>query len=205
MKYQIFHLIFYFVPCFIETNAHMNYFISQNLKNSRMWSPNRKSVPFIVEFATCLVCERNRSGNLTLNSCSVASICCLMSPAKGIDDPLYVPGNYNIDIPTSTLWFEAWRETFFHVQFPSDHEYTKHFVSCLLIASTSEASPTESMAHMAQTLSQLQNVTPPKLPKWFNANVLRCYVLLHDALEGNIDKYDLLLFIIFYLHFLSTN
>ncbi|XP_077295309.1 trafficking protein particle complex subunit 8 homolog l(3)76BDm [Arctopsyche grandis] len=97
-------------------------------------------------------------------------------------------GRFHLDIPAATPWFEAWRETFFNVQFPSDHEFTKHFVACLLVVTTTEADPIETMKHMGQQLSQMQNVTPPKLPKWFNTNVLRCYVLLHDALEGNIEK-----------------
>lgn len=32
----------------------------------------------------------------------------------------------------------------------------------------------------------IQNVTPPKLPKWFQqqSDILNCYVLLHDVVQG---------------------
>lgn len=42
------------------------------------------------------------------------------------------PGNMSLDVPVSVPWFEAWRETFLQVQFPSDHEFTKHYVACIL-------------------------------------------------------------------------
>jgi len=43
-----------------------------------------------------------------------------------------VSGGHTVDIPASVPWFEAWRETFLQVQFPSDHEFTKHYIACIL-------------------------------------------------------------------------
>ncbi|KAK7864298.1 hypothetical protein R5R35_009554 [Gryllus longicercus] len=97
-------------------------------------------------------------------------------------------GNSAVDIPASVPWFEAWRETFLQVQFPSDHEFTKHYLSCILVVSSVESSPADVLIQMNQQLQQLQNVTPAKLPKWFSPNVLRYYVLLHDAQEGGLEK-----------------
>jgi hypothetical protein len=37
-------------------------------------------------------------------------------------------------------------------------------------------------------LQQLQNITPAKLPKWFGPGILRYYVLVHDAVDGDNNK-----------------
>lgn len=97
----------------------------------------------------------------------------------------FTAGDRQLEIPATAPWFEAWRETFLQVQYPSDHEYTKHFLACLLVVSSADNNPMESMIQLAQTLNQMQVVTPTKLPKWFNGNVLRYYVLIHDNVEGN--------------------
>lgn len=94
-------------------------------------------------------------------------------------------GDRQLEIPVTAPWFEAWRETFLQVQYPSDHEYTKHFLACLLVVSSAESNPVESIIQLAQTLNQMQVVAPTKLPKWFNGNVLRYYVLVHDNVDGN--------------------
>jgi hypothetical protein len=41
---------------------------------------------------------------------------------------------------------------------------------------------------MSLQLQQLQNITPAKLPKWFGPGVLRYYVLVHDAMDGDNSK-----------------
>lgn len=41
---------------------------------------------------------------------------------------------------------------------------------------------------MSLELQQLQNITPAKLPKWFGPCVLRYYVLVHDAVDGDNSK-----------------
>lgn len=107
------------------------------------------------------------------------------APAPRVQD-LNV-GDRHLEIPLTAPWFEAWRETFLQVQYPSDHEYTKHFLACLLVVSSADANPVESMIQLAQTLNQLQVLAPTKLPKWFNGNVLRYYVMVHDNIEGNYD------------------
>lgn len=99
----------------------------------------------------------------------------------------YVSGDYKLDVPVATPWYEAWKDTFLKVQYPSDHEYTKHFLACLLVVASSDQNPAETMVQLAQSLNQMQNTAPGKLPKWFNCNVLKYYVVLHDILEGN-DK-----------------
>lgn len=87
-------------------------------------------------------------------------------------------------------WFEQWRETFLTVQFPADHEFTRHFLSCLIVLSSSDPNPLESAQHLTNKVQMMQNVTPPKLPKWFaNTDLLNCYVMLHDGCHGDISKW----------------
>ncbi|KAF7386777.1 hypothetical protein HZH66_011229 [Vespula vulgaris] len=88
-------------------------------------------------------------------------------------------GTVDLDIPLSVPWFEAWREMFLSVQFPSDHEFTRHFLACMIIVSTADDNPLDKVQAMG---SQLHQSIPGKLPKWFNNNALRYYILIHDAL-----------------------
>ncbi|XP_063616644.1 trafficking protein particle complex subunit 8 [Cydia splendana] len=94
------------------------------------------------------------------------------------------------DVPQSTPWFEAWRETYLEVQFPSDHEYTNHFLSCIIVGTTLDDNIIDTFNTLNQQYAQLQNITPPKLPKWFNNGVLKSYLLLHDVSAVSKDKAD---------------
>lgn len=93
----------------------------------------------------------------------------------------------SLDIPCSFPWFESWRETFLQVQFPSDHEFIKHYLACILVVSSKEPNPTECFSRMAEELGKMQIDIPNSLPKWFSStNILRYYVLLHDNTESDI-------------------
>lgn len=94
-------------------------------------------------------------------------------------------GSMDLDVPVSVPWFEAWRDTFFNVQFPADHEFTKHFLACMIVVSTSDDNPLEKIQQMA---AQLSLSVPGKLPKWFNNNALRYYILIHDTLQDDEKK-----------------
>lgn len=95
----------------------------------------------------------------------------------------------HIEIPVQENWFHLWRETFFTVQFPTDHEFTRHFLGCLIVLCSSDANPLESAQQLTGKVQMMQNVTPSKLPKWFaQTDLLNCYVMLHDACQGDISK-----------------
>ncbi|KAG8284737.1 Trafficking protein particle complex 8 [Homalodisca vitripennis] len=94
-------------------------------------------------------------------------------------------GGINLQVPVSVPWFEAWRDTFLQVQFPSDHEFTKHYVACMLVVSSRETSPLDMFVQMGSQLQQMQTISPAKLPKWFSPAVLRYHILLHDNTEGD--------------------
>ncbi|XP_020281979.1 trafficking protein particle complex subunit 8 isoform X2 [Pseudomyrmex gracilis] len=97
-------------------------------------------------------------------------------------------GTTDLDIPISVPWFEAWRETFLSVQFPSDHEFTKHLLACMIVVSTSEDNPLERIQTMG---AQLHQSVPGKLPKWFNNNALRYYILVHDTVQDDRNKAEM--------------
>ncbi|XP_017768287.1 PREDICTED: trafficking protein particle complex subunit 8 [Nicrophorus vespilloides] len=95
----------------------------------------------------------------------------------------YNAGDHELTIPSSAPWFETWRETFFQVQYPADHEFTKHFVACVLVVASSDTNPIDSLHQLSQSLNHMQTVSIAKLPKWFNNNVLRYYVILHETID----------------------
>lgn len=97
-------------------------------------------------------------------------------------------GKGSLEIPLAEPWYEQWRETFLAVQFPADHEFTRHFLACLIVVSSSEPSPVDSAHQMVSRMHLQQAVTPPKLPKWFCADPLNCFVMLHDSCSGDVSK-----------------
>lgn len=99
----------------------------------------------------------------------------------------FTTGIQALNITLNAPWFEAWRETFLNVQYPSDHEYTKHFLSCVLVVSSADTTPVDSIMQLSQNLNQMQSTAPGKLPKWFSSNVLKYYTIIHDNTEGNLD------------------
>uniref|UniRef100_A0A1Y9HER4 Uncharacterized protein n=1 Tax=Anopheles funestus TaxID=62324 RepID=A0A1Y9HER4_ANOFN len=93
-----------------------------------------------------------------------------------------------VDIPASEPWFEQWRETFLTVQFPSDHEFTRHLLCSLIVVSSIDQNPIETAGQLTKKIQKMQNVTLPQLPKWFANDALNCYVMLHDGCSGDIGK-----------------
>ncbi|XP_053684049.1 trafficking protein particle complex subunit 8 isoform X2 [Sabethes cyaneus] len=93
-----------------------------------------------------------------------------------------------VDIPVSEPWFEQWRETFLTVQFPSDHEFTRHLLCSLIVVSSIDVNPLEVAGQLTKKIQMMQNITPPRLPKWFSTDSLNCYVMLHDGCSGDIGK-----------------
>lgn len=93
-----------------------------------------------------------------------------------------------LEVPSAEPWFENWRETFFSVQFPAEHEFTRNFLSCIIVLSSSDASLLDTANQLTQKVQMMQTMTPPKLPKWFQPNdVLNTYLLLHDGSAGDIS------------------
>lgn len=75
------------------------------------------------------------------------------------------------------------------MQFPADHEFTRHLLSCLLVLSSADPQIVETAHKLGQRVQQMQSITPQKLPKWFHpTEVLNSYVVLHEASQGDLSK-----------------
>lgn len=97
--------------------------------------------------------------------------------------------NITLEIPVSETWFEEWREIFLTVQFPADHEFTRHLLSCLIVLSSADPNIVETAQKLTQRIHQMQTVTPQKLPKWFHPSaVLNSYIVLHEGSQGDLSK-----------------
>lgn len=95
------------------------------------------------------------------------------------------------EIAGSNPWFEEWREILFSMQFPSDHEFTRHLLACLIVISSADANPVEQANQLTKKVRMMQSITPPKLPKWIATTpdeALNCYIMLHDGSSGDISK-----------------
>ncbi|KAL7637184.1 UNVERIFIED_CONTAM: hypothetical protein RMT77_011896 [Armadillidium vulgare] len=86
----------------------------------------------------------------------------------------------NLTLQTSTPWFEEWREIFLQLQYPSDHEFTKHYVACIIVISAGSENPMDQLNRLSQYQHQQQHQNPTHFPKWFSPNILKYYLLLHD-------------------------
>ncbi|KAL1493024.1 hypothetical protein ABEB36_011167 [Hypothenemus hampei] len=97
----------------------------------------------------------------------------------------YESKNINLEIPAATPWYENWRDMFLKIQYPSDHEFTRHILACLLVVSSTDNNPFDEILKLTQNLNQMLSTTSENSIKWFNTNVLKYYVVLHDNVEGN--------------------
>lgn len=149
------------------------------------WRPPQTMLArkMLTEAVTTVQCERTKQIRIDglikiilFNSLQVVNLCLFADKT-------------HIDVPIQENWFHLWRETFFTVQFPTEHEFTRHFLGCLIVLCSSDANPLESAQQLTGKVQMMQNVTPSKLPKWFaQTDLLNCYVMLHDACQGDISK-----------------
>lgn len=59
----------------------------------------------------------------------------------------------------------------------------------MIVITSKDESPMDTLSNMVQQLQQMLSMSPPKMmPKWFSSSILRYYVLLHDTLAGDIKK-----------------
>lgn len=93
-----------------------------------------------------------------------------------------------LELQSTTPWFEAWRDTFLHVQYPSDHEFTKHYIACIVVVASTSENPMDQLNRLSQYQHQQQHQTPARFPKWFSPNILKYYLLIHDVTVGDLAK-----------------
>ena len=92
-------------------------------------------------------------------------------------------GSYNLNMHSSAPWFESFRNHFMRTLPVSQHEFTRHFVACLLVVSSSEPDPKTEFANLEKQFRE--NVSELGSQRWFMSEILCCRVLVHDVAEGD--------------------
>uniref|UniRef100_A0A3B3S3A2 Trafficking protein particle complex subunit 8 n=1 Tax=Paramormyrops kingsleyae TaxID=1676925 RepID=A0A3B3S3A2_9TELE len=109
-------------------------------------------------------------------------------PAEGLVTNVITAGDYDLNISATTPWFEAYRENFLQSMPASDHEFLNHYLACMLVVTSHEASPVDQLFKLSQDQHRIQHGSEHAYPKWFIPNTLKYYVLLHDVSEGDEQR-----------------
>ncbi|XP_065578277.1 trafficking protein particle complex subunit 8-like isoform X2 [Artemia franciscana] len=115
-------------------------------------------------------------------------------------------GKKQIEVPKTQPWYTQWKELFLNLQEVYDHEFIRHYLACIFVVSTSNSNPLSQFESLSKVLSQQTvEASQPvglvyqsssqsikldghKTPKIFSSSIPRYYLLLHDAMEGDISK-----------------
>ncbi|XP_060558094.1 trafficking protein particle complex subunit 8-like isoform X2 [Ruditapes philippinarum] len=108
--------------------------------------------------------------------------------AEGSRGNVISVGDYDLQLSSSTPWFEAYRECFLQTLPPSDHEFLKHCLACIFVVSSNHTDPLAMLQTLSSSQQQQQSQFPNKLPHWFCPNILKYYVLVHDVVEAEASK-----------------
>lgn len=115
---------------------------------------------------------------------------CQPTTKEGETDNVITVGSYDLQLSLSTPWYESYRETVLNEMAPSEHEFLRHHVACMLVVSTAHPDPMEQFTKLSQEQHQLQHNANNQYPKWLSPNIFKYYVLLHDNTEGEEEKAD---------------
>ncbi|XP_052816266.1 trafficking protein particle complex subunit 8-like isoform X2 [Mya arenaria] len=97
-------------------------------------------------------------------------------------------GDYDLQLSSTTPWFEAYRECFLQTLPPSEHEFLKHCLACIFVVSSNHPEPLRMLQTLSSSQQQQQSQFPNKLPQWFSPNILKYYVIVHDMVEAEAQK-----------------
>ncbi|XP_064466657.1 trafficking protein particle complex subunit 8-like isoform X2 [Ornithodoros turicata] len=100
-------------------------------------------------------------------------------------------GCYSLQVSSSTPWFNSYRDVFFQVMPPLEHDFTRHFLACIFVVASSQPSPQEEIQRLAQSQHHCQ-LNGSHHSRWFFPHVLKYYVLLHDVAQGDLTKAEAL-------------
>ena len=92
-------------------------------------------------------------------------------------------GTHSLNLHPTAPWFEAFREHFMRTMPLSQHEFTRHFVACLIVVSSGEPNPKQQFANLEKSLNE--NISELGNQRWFMNKILVCRVLIHDVAEGD--------------------
>lgn len=87
----------------------------------------------------------------------------------------------------SAPWFEAFRDCFFQLVKPSDHEFIRHFLACLIVVSSHHPDPMNAFATMSSQQMEQQSEQHGHF-RWFTSTVFKYHLLLHDVSVGEESK-----------------
>jgi len=96
-------------------------------------------------------------------------------------------GQICVDAPGYTPWYDIWMKLYLQSLPTVDHEYLKHHLGCIFVVSTSASNPVEQLRALSQTQHRHQHDKPGTYPQYFNPNIMKCYILVHDVYSGVDD------------------
>jgi len=105
-------------------------------------------------------------------------------------------GSVEKQINGTTPWFDAFRDCFFQLLEPMDHEFIRQFLACILVVSSKHPDPMNAFAALSSRQNSVQQArmqgtshsnTKPHY-KWFSSNTFKYYLLLHDVSDGEDAK-----------------
>lgn len=92
-------------------------------------------------------------------------------------------------INASTPWYEAYRDCFFQLIQPMNHEFLRDYLACILVVSTKHPDPMNAFAALSTKQNNIQHRTEKsKGYNWFSVNTFKYYLLLHDISDGEEAK-----------------
>uniref|UniRef100_A0A7M5V1Y5 Trafficking protein particle complex subunit 8 n=2 Tax=Clytia hemisphaerica TaxID=252671 RepID=A0A7M5V1Y5_9CNID len=89
-----------------------------------------------------------------------------------------------------TPWFEAYRDCFFQLVQPLEHEFMRDYLACILVVSTKHPDPMHAFAALSARQNSIQNSAERQKASYhfFDQSTFKYYVLLHDVSEGDDSK-----------------
>lgn len=93
----------------------------------------------------------------------------------------------DVQAKASAPWFEAFRDCFFQLVKPSDHEFIRHFLACLIVVSSQNPDPMNAFATMSSQQIEQQSEQHGHF-RWFTSTVFKYHLLLHDVSAGEESK-----------------
>lgn len=112
-----------------------------------------------------------------------------VSPAgDGILSSSLTSDNYHLKYSATTPWFESYRDVFFQVISPTDHEFVHHFLACIFVVSSSHHDPLSQINDLTQQQMLHQQQNSSHNARWFFSYIFKYYLLLHDMSSENLAK-----------------
>jgi len=92
--------------------------------------------------------------------------------------------SYSVEVPSSSPWFEKWRDMFLRLQSEShvsQYDFLHHFMACILVISSAEAKTQEELNAAIDRLNKMQQQHQSEWPNtWTFASVLKFYLIVHE-------------------------